>query len=152
MAASLPAYFSGLKLQTGKMNEDTDRWIRDIDIKTNSSEPPINTLSGGNQQKCVMAKWLNTKPKLLVLNGPTVGVDIGSKAEIHDLVRQLAAEGVGVIVISDDISELLENCNRIIVVHDGYIVGSVTNDVSETELLALLSRPGKESHENEVTD
>lgn len=150
MAASLPDYFSGLTMQNAKMEADTNNWIKEIAIKTASAEPPINTLSGGNQQKCVLAKWLNTKPKLLVLNGPTVGVDIGSKAEIHDIVRQLAADGVGVIVISDDISELLENCNRIVVVHEGRIVASVTNEITEMELVKLLSTPGGIKDESEI--
>ena len=73
----------------------------------------MRTLSGGNQQRVVLAKWLASKPKLLVLNGPTMGVDVGSKNEIHEIMRQLAQQGMGLIVISDDIPELLQTCNRI---------------------------------------
>lgn len=67
---------------------------------------PVQALSGGNQQKVVIAKWIETEPKILILNSPTVGVDVGSKADIHAYARKLAGQGMGVIIISDDISEV----------------------------------------------
>ena len=86
---------------------------------------PVRTLSGGNQQRVVLAKWLASKPKLLVLNGPTMGVDIGSKNEIHEMMRQLAEQGMGLLVISDDIPELLQTCNRILLMRRGRIVEEI---------------------------
>ena len=119
---------------------DTIDWIRKIGCNAKSAEPPIRTLSGGNAQKMVIAKWLNTQPRLLILNGPTVGVDIGAKADIHHYLHTLAADGVGVIVISDDLAELIQNCNRIIVMKDGKAVSTVcAKDVDETALSRTLS-------------
>lgn len=82
---------------------------------------PVQALSGGNQQKVVIAKWIETEPKILILNSPTVGVDVGSKADIHAYARKLAGQGMGVIIISDDISEVLQNCNRILVMNKGRV-------------------------------
>ena len=81
----------------------------------------VQALSGGNQQKVVIAKWIETEPKILILNSPTVGVDVGSKADIHAYARKLAGQGMGVIIISDDISEVLQNCNRVFVMNRGRI-------------------------------
>jgi ribose transport system ATP-binding protein len=98
-----------------------DRQIAALRIKTASREAAARTLSGGNQQKVVIAKWLNTEPDILVLDEPTAGVDIGSKAEIITLVRELAARGKGILVISSELSELLTAADRIIVLADGRI-------------------------------
>ena len=82
---------------------------------------PVRSLSGGNQQRVVLARWLARGPRVLVLNGPTVGVDVGSKAEIHGIIRDLAGRGLGVLVISDDLPELLATCHRILVMKEGRI-------------------------------
>jgi len=123
-----------------KMNAEIDKWVQELKIKTPSAHLPVQTLSGGNQQRVVLAKWLATNPKLLILNGPTVGVDIGSKADIHAIIRKLAAEGVGVIVISDDISEIIHNCSRILLMKKGEIIDEFRNTaLSEQELGQRLS-------------
>ncbi|PKG25261.1 sugar ABC transporter ATP-binding protein [Niallia nealsonii] len=123
-----------------KMNHEMDKWITDLTIKTPSHKLPVQVLSGGNQQRVVLAKWLATNPKILILNGPTVGVDIGSKAEIHRIIREFAGRGVGVIVISDDISEVIHNCNRILVMKKGKIVNEFQNTaITEQELGQQLS-------------
>lgn len=88
----------------------------------------VRSLSGGNAQRVVLAKWLDRRPSILMLNGPTVGVDIGSKEEIIGILRKQAAAGTGVIVISDDIPELVTSCHRILIVHDGRIVAELTGD------------------------
>ena len=88
----------------------------------------VRSLSGGNAQRVVLAKWLDRKPSILMLNGPTVGVDIGSKEEIIGILRKQAAAGTGVIVISDDIPELVTSCHRILIVHDGRVVAELTGD------------------------
>jgi ribose transport system ATP-binding protein len=93
--------------------------IQRLSIKTASRDHAVSTLSGGNQQKVVIGKWLATAPDILLLDEPTAGIDIGSKSEIIRLVRDLAAQGKGVIMISSELSELLTACDRILVMADG---------------------------------
>ncbi|HBC25966.1 MAG TPA: lipase, partial [Ruminococcaceae bacterium] len=134
-AASVRSYFRHGRLQHGAIYDAAVGWIRKISIAAPSPAPPARTLSGGNQQKVVIAKWLNTDPALLILNGPTVGVDVGAKADIHQLLHQLAQSGVGVIVISDDLSELVQNCNQIILMRAGRI--GLELESAETDEAAL---------------
>lgn len=123
-----------------KMSKQTNHWIKELNIVTPSAHLPVQSLSGGNQQRVVLAKWLATNPKILILNGPTVGVDIGSKADIHQIIRELAQRGVGVIMISDDIPELLQNCNRILIMRKGQIVGEFRGkSITEEEISQQLS-------------
>lgn len=148
VAASIGKYMKRGKLNHSEMYRVTEEWIQKIGCNAPSPEPNIRTLSGGNAQKMVIAKWLNTKPKLLVLNGPTVGVDVGSKSDIHGILRELAAEGVGVIIISDDLSELIQNCNKILIMKHGRASGVLeASELSETQLAGLLS--GSEAKEDE---
>lgn len=115
-------------------------WIERMSIAAPSPRPPVNTLSGGNQQRVVLARWLATDPSILILNGPTVGVDVGSKADIHKAIGELAARGLGVIVISDDLPEVLTACHRILVMKEGRIVDEVAHgEVSEDELSHRLA-------------
>lgn len=127
-------------LDTGKAEREAESWVENLNIATPSAALPVQSLSGGNQQRVVLAKWLATSPRLLILNGPTVGVDIGSKADIHATLRRLALQGMGVLIISDDIPELLQNCNRILLMRKGRIVEEFTADqVSENELAQKLT-------------
>ena len=100
---------------------------------------PVSSLSGGNQQRVVLARAMARKPKALVLNGPTVGVDIGSKAGIHDVVEHLASEGVGVIAISDDSDELLRLSDRILVMENGRIGRELSGNKLNRQELSMLS-------------
>ncbi len=110
-------------------------WINALNIKTRSPELPVQTLSGGNQQRVVLAKWLASSPKMLILNGPTVGVDIGSKSEIHAIMKRLASQGMALLVISDDMPELLHTCNRILLMKRGRLVEQLSSQsTSEDEL------------------
>lgn len=102
-----------------KAQKITDEIIARLQIKTASRDHPVSTLSGGNQQKVVIGKWLATDPDILVLDEPTAGIDIGSKSEIIRLVRDLAARGKGIVMISSELSELLTACDRILVMADG---------------------------------
>jgi simple sugar transport system ATP-binding protein len=131
---------NGLRLTDKKQVEgEVDEWVKALRIKTNDPGLAVRTLSGGNQQRVVLAKWLASKPKLLVLNGPTMGVDVGSKNEIHEILKQLAQQGMGLIVISDDIPELLQICNRILLMRRGRIVDEILPaQSSENELSAKL--------------
>lgn len=115
-------------------SKTVERWIEDLRIATPSAEAAAQTLSGGNQQRIVLARWLAAKSRILVLNGPTVGVDVGSKEEIHKKLRELASQGVGVVIMSDDIPEIVQNCNRIFVMHKGRIVRELTESF-DTETL-----------------
>lgn len=143
VAASIDKYFHGGKLDHKKIAEDTTDWIGNLSVKIGKQTDAIRTLSGGNAQKVVIAKWLNTDPELIVLNGPTVGVDIGSKSEIFEILHKLAKEGVGVIVISDDLSELVQNCNKILVMRNGKAVAHIDEEISENELYKLFSEGGE---------
>lgn len=123
----------------GQINGQVNRWVDALRIKTSDPALPVNTLSGGNQQRVVLAKWLASKPKVMILNGPTVGVDVGSKEELHNLMKELAGEGMGLLVISDDIPELLQTCNRILLMRDGRIVEEIrSKDTDENELSSKL--------------
>jgi simple sugar transport system ATP-binding protein len=122
-----------------KINGQVNRWVETLRIKTSNPALPVKTLSGGNQQRVVLAKWLASKPKIMILNGPTVGVDVGSKGELHSLMKELAAEGMGLLVISDDIPELLQTCNRILLMRHGRIAEEIkSKDSHANELSAKL--------------
>ncbi len=119
--------------------QQVNTWVSDLRIKTNNPQLPVNSLSGGNQQRVVLAKWLADNPRLLILNGPTVGVDIGSKTELHNIIKELARQGMGIIIVSDDIPEIMNTCNRILLMKRGRIVEEMqTADISESVLSARL--------------
>ncbi len=138
VASSIRKYMKGGKLDEQAMETVTRHWIDEINIVAPSPRPAVRTLSGGNAQKVVIAKWLNTDPKLFILDGPTVGVDIGAKAEIHAILHDLAQKGIGIIVISDDLPELVQNCNKIVVMRDGRVEAAVDNSIDELSLSNLL--------------
>jgi simple sugar transport system ATP-binding protein len=106
-------------LDRAALRRDGEEWIHRLDIKTQNGRDPVQTLSGGNQQRVLIARYLDLKPKLLILNGPTMGVDVGSKHDIHLLIAELAKAGTGIIVVSDDLPELLSICHRILVMTGG---------------------------------
>jgi simple sugar transport system ATP-binding protein len=110
-----------LALDQQQLRDDASTMQAEMQV-AGTSERPVQALSGGNQQRVVLGRWLLTKPRILVLNGPTVGVDVGAKATIHKVIRGLAAQGLGVLMISDEVSELIENCNRVVTMHNGRIV------------------------------
>lgn len=119
----------------GRRIERARFWIEALGIKAPQSENPVGTLSGGNQQRVVLAKWLATKPRLLILDSPTVGVDIGAKDGIYAAIRELAAEGIAVIVISDEIPEVFYHTHRVVVMQHGRMTGELTPaGCSEVEL------------------
>ncbi len=101
-----------------------DRFVAELQIATPDTTRPVQSLSGGNQQRVLLGRWLAIDPRLLILHGPTVGVDVGSKDTIYRIIQKLTAQGLGVIIISDDLPELLQNCDRILVMRKG----RVTND------------------------
>jgi ABC-type sugar transport system ATPase subunit len=107
-----------------------------LDIRTPSIETPTRSLSGGNQQKVVIAKWLATKPKVLILDEPTRGIDVAGKTEVHRLVRDLAAQGVGILMISSELPEILGMSDRILVMHEGRLAGELDrNEATEERVM-----------------
>jgi simple sugar transport system ATP-binding protein len=115
-------------------------WVKGLAISTPDPELPVQSLSGGNQQRVVLARWLSTRAKVLILNGPTVGVDMGSKADIHAKLKELAGQGLGIVVISDDLPELVQNCNRVLVMEKGRVIGELEGEkISDTSLTLALS-------------
>lgn len=121
-----------------KIHHDVREWIKTLGIKTQDPLKPVRTLSGGNQQKVVISKWLSNSPKILLLNGPTVGVDIGAKEDIHSLIKSLAQEKLAVLMITDDIEELRHNCNRVIIMNQGIIKGEITATEFAEDLWPLM--------------
>ncbi len=109
-------------------NEFADKYIKLLGIKTASADTPIKSLSGGNQQKCILARWLLTHPEYLILDEPTRGIDIGTKIDIQKLVLQLASEGMSVTFISSETDEMLRTCSRLIVMRDRKVVGELSGD------------------------
>ncbi len=130
---------SGILDMGGLMDEARD-WLKRLSVKAPNPEAPVRSLSGGNQQRVVLARWMARNPRVLVLNGPSVGVDVGSKAEIHAIIADLAAHGLGVIVISDDLPEVLSTCHRILVMRAGQLVEDIpAGQVTETDLAHRLA-------------
>jgi len=127
-------------LSTERFHQQVRYWVDQLSIKTANPELPVKSLSGGNQQRVVLAKWLASKPRILILNGPTVGVDVGSKMELHEIIKDLARQGFGILVISDDIPELLHLCNRILLMRRGRLADVFNRpEITEAELTARLT-------------
>jgi ribose transport system ATP-binding protein len=97
--------------------------VSNLTVKAPSIEAAVGTLSGGNQQKVVLGKWLALRPRAIVFDEPTQGVDVGAKAEIHRLIRRLADDGAAVVLISSDMEEIVAECDRVAVMHDGRVTG-----------------------------
>lgn len=125
-----------------------DRYIRGLSIKTPSAAQAVGLLSGGNQQKVVLAKWLATDPRILIVDEPTRGVDVGAKAEIYTLLRELAEGGLAIFMISSDLPEVLTVSDRVLVMRDGRIAGELSRDeASEEGIMALAALDRAEAAE-----
>jgi ABC-type sugar transport system ATPase subunit len=123
----------------------TEELARDLDVRAASTEAPVTTLSGGNQQKVLFAKWLLRKPKLLIADEPTRGVDVGAKRQIHELLIRLAKEGMAVLLISSEIEEVLGLAHRVLVMRTGRVVGEFAGDTITDEAVmnaAFATAPG----------
>ena len=140
--SNLKSYLMGhICLSDKKMREDTDWSIQAMHIKTPSQATQIRSLSGGNQQKVIIGRWLLTKPEILLLDEPTRGIDVGAKYEIYQLIIDLAKEGKGVIMVSSEMPELLGVCDRILVMSGGRLAGEVdAKNTSQEEILTLAAK------------
>jgi rhamnose transport system ATP-binding protein len=138
--------FPGSWLRFGAERNLALDFIRDLGVKAFGPEAPAGSLSGGNQQKVSVARWLATKPKLLILDEPTQGVDVGAKSEIHRIIRRLAKEGLAVLIISSDLPEVLGMSDRIAVMRGGTVTAVLPggSDAS-TVMAAALGKPVKEA-------
>ena len=139
--SSMDSYGSSVCCGRKELTQAAGGWLSSLSIAAENPEVLASDLSGGNQQRIVLAKWLATNPKILILNCPTVGVDIGSKNQIHEIIKDLARQGIGIIVISDDISEILTVCNRILLMRSGKIAKEIeSKDTTVEELEEDLIR------------
>jgi rhamnose transport system ATP-binding protein len=112
-------------------------WAQRLQVKYGQMSSPVSLLSGGNQQKVVLAKWLARKPSLLIVDEPTRGIDVGTKSEVHRLISSLAADGVAVLVISSELPEVLSVADRVLVMREGRLVASMPRkDASEEAIVA----------------
>lgn len=130
-----------------KMEEYADKYIEMLQIKTASRETPIKSLSGGNQQKVIIGRWLLTDPSFLILDEPTRGIDIGTKTEIQKLVLDLADQGMSVAFISSEVDEMLRTCSRMAVLRDGQKVGELSGDDLTQDKIMHTIAGGDEKHE-----
>ena len=125
-----------------------DEYIKLLEIKTASPDTPIKSLSGGNQQKVILARWLLANPVYLILDEPTRGIDVGTKLEIQKLVLKLASEGKSVTFISSEIDEMLNVCSRLIVMRDRKAVGELSgSDLNQGKIMETIAG-GEKVHEN----
>ncbi len=131
--ASLKNY--GFPLNDKKMSEDTEEYVKKLNTKTPTIMTPIQNLSGGNQQKVLVGRWLLTDPDILIVDEPTRGIDVGAKAEIHSLITRLAGEGKAIIMISSELPEVMGMSDRIVVMHEGIMTAVVDRKDFSSELI-----------------
>ncbi len=126
-------------LPSAKQNELADKFIEMLQIKTASRETPVNQLSGGNQQKVILARWLCTHPDFLILDEPTRGIDVGTKTEFQKLILKFASEGMSVVFISSEIEEMLRTCSRMCVMRDGTKVDEIEGEMTQHSVMAAIA-------------
>ncbi len=143
---ALPNLFSFTSkgfISSRKEKEFVDTLVKRLQVKTQSAETPAGSLSGGNQQKVVIAKWIGIGPSLLILDEPTRGVDVGAKREIYQLINELTDRGVAIIMVSSELPEVLGMSDRIIVVHEGHIGGELAGSEATQENIMTLATGGQ---------
>jgi rhamnose transport system ATP-binding protein len=120
-------------------------WAERLRIRLSRFGDPVNFLSGGNQQKVVLGKWLATDPKVLIIDEPTRGIDVGTKAEVHRLMSELAGRGIAILMISSELPEVLGMADRILVMHEGRLAGELSRDEANEEAVMRLATGRKEA-------
>ena len=126
-------------LFSSKENEAARQWASRLEVKTSALDTEVGTLSGGNQQKVVLAKWLATKPSVLIIDEPTRGIDVGTKAEVHRLLSELAGTGLAILMISSELPEVLGMADRVLVVREGRITASLARADATAESVMLAA-------------
>ncbi|MFD9127095.1 ATP-binding cassette domain-containing protein [Kitasatospora sp. NPDC059571] len=148
--AAMPRLSRAGIVSRARQDRVVEVFMKRLRIKASSPEQKVSELSGGNQQKVLLARWLCLEPTVLLLDEPTRGIDVGAKAEVQALIDELAREGLAVLLISSDIEELVEGADRIVVLRSGAVAGELTGDrVGESELLAVLADHGSDRAEPE---
>jgi monosaccharide-transporting ATPase len=127
------------RIGTREQYEIADRYIKLLNIATPSADQPVKNLSGGNQQKVILARWLASNPKLLILDEPTRGIDVGTKTDIQKLVINLAEEGKSCVFISSELDEVLRTSHRIVVMRDRAKVSEFVGKVDEKEIMEAIA-------------
>ena len=136
----LDSHTSNGMLNLKTLTSEAADWLKRLTVRTPDIDAAVQSLSGGNQQRVALARWLARAPRVLILNGPSVGVDVGSKADIHDIIRDLSQQSIGIIVISDDLPELIAVCHRILVMKNGQLVDEIASgSVTEQQLTHRLA-------------
>lgn len=133
----------GMFIDTKKENSITDDYIGRLNIKTTGRNQKVVYLSGGNQQKVVLAKWLAREPKVLILDEPTRGIDVGAKVEIYKMINDLTAQGMAIILISSELPELMGMSDRVLVMYEGHITGEFSRDELSEEAIMRCGTGGR---------
>jgi ribose transport system ATP-binding protein len=150
--AALPALTTLGVVNRAKQNEIVEKFMRRLGIKASSADQKIRELSGGNQQKVLLARWLCKNPKFLIMDEPTRGIDIGAKGEIQKLVNELANEGLGVLMISSELEELVEGSSRVVVMRDGELVAELPrNQISQDAIINAMAETNSVHESREIT-
>lgn len=137
---SLDSLAAGGFINARKRKQLSDDYIQKLRIKTPSGEQLIKNLSGGNQQKVILSRWMAIHPKLIILDEPTRGIDVGAKAEIEKLIHDFSDNGISVLFISSEMAELVRNCDRILVLRDGKVMGELNGqDISEKSIMQTIA-------------
>ena len=137
--AALDSFRSGIHLNFGKEKNTVSEFVSRLNIKTPSIFQKVENLSGGNQQKVVLAKWLLSKCRVLILDEPTRGIDVGAKIEVYNLINELAKEGKAILVITSEIPELLGICDRVVVMARVRVSGTLTREEANQEAIMTLA-------------
>ncbi|MFC0470961.1 sugar ABC transporter ATP-binding protein [Halalkalibacter kiskunsagensis] len=139
-AAILDKIKKGVLLRKSMEKEITLEYVDRLSIKISDIHLPVDSLSGGNQQKVLLAKWMAIKPKVLILDEPTRGIDVGAKVEIYKLLRELSQQGIGIIVVSSELPEVIGMSDRVVVMHEGNVTGVLDGeDLNEEKIMTLAS-------------
>jgi ribose transport system ATP-binding protein/inositol transport system ATP-binding protein len=123
--AVLPRFIRHLRVDRRKEARLAAQAVRDFSIKASSIKQRVMNLSGGNQQKAVLAKWLLTEPRILIMDEPTRGIDVGAKAEIYSIMNDLVARGMAIIMVSSELNEIINMCDRLVIMNEGKIVAEL---------------------------
>lgn len=141
-AAVTSSYWGRWRLRHGRRKRDSAQLLAEFQVVHRSPQQSLATLSGGNQQKVMLARWLRTQPRIILLDEPTQGVDVGAREEIHRMVRRAAAEGAGALVVASDIQELVQICDRVLVMRDGAVIRELASSELDPAVIqaALFAR------------
>jgi rhamnose transport system ATP-binding protein len=131
-------------LHAGSERRAAREWTQRLQVKAAKLSAAVSTLSGGNQQKVVLAKWLSTRPRVLIVDEPTRGIDVGTKAEVHRLLSQLAADGIAVVMVSSELPEVLGMADRVLVMHEGRLVSEIPRDRADEESVMFAATGHRE--------